>query len=96
MPLCIVCDSKFSNWSYSSPAEPCDCGQCYTRDDWQDAEPGDLDARRESARISAEMDDTDAPNCSKCALPLQWHRRDENDLWSCTTAENKYVNDQEK
>lgn len=29
MPRCVVCDSKYFHTSWSSPAEPCDCGACW-------------------------------------------------------------------
>ncbi len=45
MPGCWICKTEFYHWSYSSPAEPCDCGMCVddetaramTPDEWADA-----------------------------------------------------------
>lgn len=28
MATCLWCKTTFFDWSYSAPAEPCDCGRC--------------------------------------------------------------------
>ncbi len=33
---CVFCKSAFHRLSWSGPSEPCDCGQCITKDEAQE------------------------------------------------------------
>lgn len=51
---CVICQTKFSEWSWSSPPEPCDCGACVTKlESWEMA-PEALEALREAWRKAQE------------------------------------------
>lgn len=43
MPLCIICNTKFFEWSWSAPPEDCDCGQCISKRAAQEMQPRELD-----------------------------------------------------
>jgi len=58
MPLCIVCDSRFSHQTHWEPAETCDCTMEFQRDDARD-DPERLSALRAwwNASHGMEIDD---------------------------------------
>ena len=43
---CIVCNSKFYHQTMSEPAEPCDCGNCLTDQDWRESDNVNLAGMR--------------------------------------------------
>ena len=53
MPLCVVCDSRFYYQTQMDPAEPCDCGECWTK---EQAEQDFAGYQEAMARVKAELE----------------------------------------
>ena len=53
MPLCVVCYSRFYYQTQMEPAEPCDCGECWTK---EQAEQDFAGYQEAMARVKSELE----------------------------------------
>lgn len=55
MPLCILCQTRFYDQSYTEPADPCDCTQCVSAEAAEQMSAEELAAARAAADAELEF-----------------------------------------
>lgn len=84
---CVLCKTRFYDLSWSSPAEPCDCGENLTAEsarEMTDEEFHDAEARSKAV-LAGDDDDTtrDAPVCAWCGAKNPEAREGRDNDWYC-------------